>query len=153
MSRQRKITIGVGVVVPDPKTKSILVSRRLKKAGKDSLALPGGHIEEGETLVAAATRETFEETGLIVRPRELHGHTYVLHADEWFREDKHTWTVYVVGDIVGGTLENREPEKHENWRWEELWKLEEIVTEKDWLPMRALIYRMETIFNLDGGYC
>lgn len=33
--------------------------------------LPGGHVEPGETSVAAAIRETFEETGITVEHCEL----------------------------------------------------------------------------------
>ncbi|PCI50091.1 MAG: NUDIX hydrolase [Moraxellaceae bacterium] len=38
---------------------------------------PAGHVEEGETLIQAAVRETHEETGWVVTPTELLGfYTY-----------------------------------------------------------------------------
>jgi len=38
----------------------------VKPAGKDYWAMPKGHLEKGETIVEAATREVREETGLTV---------------------------------------------------------------------------------------
>ena len=50
--------------------------------------LPGGAMELGETIEAAAVRETFEETGLRVRPDTLLG---------VYTGDAHT---YANGDVV-----------------------------------------------------
>src|SRR5690554_6350809 len=59
---------------------------------------PAGHIEKGETVVAAAVRETLEESGWHVKPRGLVGfyifnapnmvtyHRYCLFADVLFEE-------------------------------------------------------------------
>ena len=44
---------------------------------------PAGHIEEGETIVAAARRETLEETGWLVEPEGLVGlYTYTAPANQ-----------------------------------------------------------------------
>ncbi|RJQ84768.1 NUDIX domain-containing protein [Amycolatopsis panacis] len=45
----------------------VLVIRRGWNPGKGKLALPGGHVERGETSRAAAVRELAEETGIRVR--------------------------------------------------------------------------------------
>jgi len=45
--------------------------------GKAVINQPAGHLEEGESLVAAAQRETLEETGWLVEPEALLGlYTY-----------------------------------------------------------------------------
>jgi 8-oxo-dGTP pyrophosphatase MutT (NUDIX family) len=70
--------------------------------------LPGGTVESGESLFAAAERETHEETGLVVRATE------VLHLREWewYAEDAPaSWgepgrglEVYVRCVLLRGTL-------------------------------------------------
>lgn len=42
----------------------VLVVRRAGLPGRGRLAMPGGFLEQGETLLACAVRETHEETGL-----------------------------------------------------------------------------------------
>lgn len=42
-----------------------------KKAFPNWIALPGGHIEEGENPLAAALREAHEETGISIDPKNI----------------------------------------------------------------------------------
>ena len=49
----------------------ILLIRRAKEPFMEGLALPGGHVDEGERPVDAASREGDEETGLLIRADEL----------------------------------------------------------------------------------
>ncbi|NDZ97101.1 NUDIX domain-containing protein [Streptomyces sp. SID6673] len=57
--------VGVGAVVWDSADRLLLVQRRYPpQVGRWSV--PGGKVEAGETLPAAAAREVAEETGLIV---------------------------------------------------------------------------------------
>lgn len=63
---------------------------REKSKGKDVLNQPAGHLELNETLIEAATRETYEETGYRVRitgylgvsqfSSPLNGVTYIRHS-------------------------------------------------------------------------
>ncbi|WP_335989298.1 NUDIX hydrolase [Glycomyces sp. MUSA5-2] len=50
----------------------VLVIERGTEPFKGRLALPGGHVEHGETSLEAAVRETAEETGLAVDAAALH---------------------------------------------------------------------------------
>lgn len=50
----------------------ILLQNRVKKDWQ-GYTLPGGHVEEGESIVAATIREMKEETGLIVKHPQLCG--------------------------------------------------------------------------------
>jgi 8-oxo-dGTP diphosphatase len=61
--------VGVGVIVLDGAR--VLLIRRGKPPKQGQWSLPGGHLELGETLRAAASREVQEETGLSVQVRDL----------------------------------------------------------------------------------
>jgi ADP-ribose pyrophosphatase YjhB (NUDIX family) len=51
----------------------IVLLRRGIEPGKGWWAQPGGFLEVDETVTEAAIRETFEETGLVVKPGEIIG--------------------------------------------------------------------------------
>lgn len=60
--------VGVGaVVIRDGR---VLLVKRGSQPGKGLWAVPGGSVELGETLQAAAEREILEETGLVIRAGE-----------------------------------------------------------------------------------
>jgi 8-oxo-dGTP diphosphatase len=65
----------------------------LAKRGKPPFiwSLPGGHVERGETLIAAAARELLEETGVVA---EL---SHFIEMAEIIREDAH----YVIACFTG----------------------------------------------------
>jgi 8-oxo-dGTP diphosphatase len=63
------VRVGVGVVVLD--SNKVLLIKRGKEPKKGEWSLPGGHVEPGETLRAAAQREVEEETGLSVAVQSL----------------------------------------------------------------------------------
>ena len=69
-----------GVVIRNS-INQILLVREIKPQCHGKYNLPGGHVEEGETAVECAVRETLEETGLSVRPQRLLG-VYQFHAGE-----------------------------------------------------------------------
>lgn len=49
----------------------VLLVQRARDPGRGEWALPGGKVGPGETVRAAAERETLEECGLVVRAGEL----------------------------------------------------------------------------------
>ena len=51
----------------------VLLVQRGKNPGKGQWSLPGGKVEIGETVQAAAVREVFEETGVVVEIGPLIG--------------------------------------------------------------------------------
>lgn len=65
-----KETAGVSVVVTYQQgaSQSILLIKRAKPPYEACWSLPGGRVEEGESLYEAAKREVQEETGLHVTP-------------------------------------------------------------------------------------
>jgi 8-oxo-dGTP diphosphatase len=65
-----RLTVDIVIELPDGRV--VLVRRRHPPPG---WAIPGGFVDEGETLEAAAVREAREETGLTVELMEQF-HTY-----------------------------------------------------------------------------
>lgn len=63
--------------------KIILLRRQNNKPQGNTWGIPSGKIDEGEDLITATCRETFEETGIIIPRTELKFFktTYVRYAD------------------------------------------------------------------------
>ena len=60
--------VGVGAVIM--RDGSVLLVKRGREPAKGLWAIPGGAVEPGETLQAAAEREIFEESGVVIRAGE-----------------------------------------------------------------------------------
>ena len=71
MARKEQAIFTVLCVVSDG-IGNILVEDRLDPDWP-GICLPGGHVEPGESFTAAAIRETFEETGLVMEDPRLCG--------------------------------------------------------------------------------
>ena len=71
MARKEQAIFTVLCMVSDGNG-NILVEDRLDPDWP-GICLPGGHVEPGESFTAAAIRETFEETGLIMEDPRLCG--------------------------------------------------------------------------------
>jgi 8-oxo-dGTP pyrophosphatase MutT (NUDIX family) len=90
----------------------------LRRAGNvyatGQLCLPSGHLEQGESIVAAAVRETREETGIALGPEALrlavsvHQRSPGGHARIGFAFEPGTWS---------GEPANTEPHKHSELVW------------------------------------
>jgi 8-oxo-dGTP pyrophosphatase MutT (NUDIX family) len=77
-------------------------------------ASPSGHLEQGESIVAAAVRETLEETGIALDPQALrhavsvHQRNPGGHARVGFAFEPASWS---------GEPANTEPHKHSELVW------------------------------------
>lgn len=91
IGHDRLIAVGAGVFVY--KDKKVLLQKR-----KDNLcwALHGGVVEMGERVEDAATRELFEETGLIANKLELLG---IFSGDDRMYIYPNGDEVYLIGII------------------------------------------------------
>jgi 8-oxo-dGTP diphosphatase len=97
MKQYRNPTPTVDIILE--RDSNVLMVRRNNDPFKDHLSLPGGFVNEGETVEDAMKREAMEETSLEVHPIEILG----VYSDPTRDPRKHIMTVVFIGIIVGGT--------------------------------------------------
>jgi 8-oxo-dGTP diphosphatase len=117
------------------------MGKRKGKHGASTWAFPGGHLEWNETVAKCASRETSEETGIIIDPILFRKLTFT--NDIFSADDKHYITLYMEAPWYSDLGEARvmEPNKCEEWKWFS------SPPEPLFLPVQNLI---DTGFNLWG---
>ena len=103
--------IGVGVIVM--RQGRVLLGQRIGAHGAGTWALPGGHLEFGESVEQCAAREVLEETGLVITSISPGPWT----SDVFASEGKHFVTLFVVATGVEGEPQLCEPQKCAGWKW------------------------------------
>ena len=88
----------VDVVIPSGD--GVVLIRRAGDPFEGQWALPGGFVEVGETVEAAATREAAEETGLAVELARLVG----VYSEPDRDPRGHNVSVAFLARVVGGDL-------------------------------------------------
>ena len=101
MSKPRETRLGCYAVIVDG-SKMLLcrLSDTLPNQGK--WTLPGGGLDFGETLEAALEREVLEETGLVVKGKELLFHN--SRFTEFEDRDQHWFQFLFSVEVIGGEL-------------------------------------------------
>ncbi|MFZ2114206.1 MAG: NUDIX hydrolase [Solirubrobacteraceae bacterium] len=84
------LTVDVVVLAGTGTSRRVLLIQRGNQPFRDSWALPGGFVEQGEQVVEAAPRELAEETGMRV------GELRLLGVYDTPGRDPRGWTVSVV---------------------------------------------------------
>lgn len=103
--------VGVGVIVT--RSGRVLLGLRKGAHGAGTWALPGGHLEYGESVESCARREVKEETGLVVRPVARGPYS----SDVFAEAGKHYVTLFVVAACGPGEPKVLEPDRCEQWGW------------------------------------
>jgi 8-oxo-dGTP diphosphatase len=103
--------VGVGVIVL--REGLVLLGKRLGSHGAGTWALPGGHLEFGESVEECASREVKEETGLHLQSVVLGPYT----SNVFPVEHKHYVTLFAIGECAQGEPQVLEPTKCSSWQW------------------------------------
>ncbi|XP_046559066.1 LOW QUALITY PROTEIN: uncharacterized protein LOC124268092 [Haliotis rubra] len=128
--------VGVGVFVTSQNHPGcVLLGIRQGSTGEGTYAVPGGHLEFGESWEKCGAREVLEETGL-----SLKGVRYCTVVNGVKREENyHYITLFVRGEVdlsYKAEPENTEPTKCLGWEWVEWDKFPPL--ENLFCPLRVL---------------
>ena len=96
-------TVGVNGLIFDNQKRVLLVLRN----DMDAWCLPGGGLEQGESLTEAVKREVIEETGLVVEIKKLIG--------VYTKQDKNDIVFSFLCEVVNGELKIGEESKELKW--------------------------------------
>jgi 8-oxo-dGTP diphosphatase len=115
----------------------VLLSRRLDTGYRDGeYSVPAGHLDGGETVIAAAQREAQEEVGLQLAAEEI------LFCGVMHRiEDDERVDFFVRVRSWAGEPFNNEPGKCDDLRWER----------RDALPANMVPYVRQALGNFGRG--
>jgi 8-oxo-dGTP pyrophosphatase MutT (NUDIX family) len=156
-------TLSVAVAVAILHDKKILIGKRGPECltGKGLLALPGGHVDDGETIADAIVRECVEETGLTVKP---HGRMFrpplFATVTPWAVSDygpaHNHLTLWFAATLAPYCSEKplvMEPTKCEWWQWMSLVDIAHLPGVHDpsseqyyWLPHDIFANRLYPIW-------
>jgi len=101
------------VIVLNKQNNQILLSVRLIGAGKGTYALPGGKMNEGESIWGCVARELREEVGLEFRQGYIVSDRQTNHPG--FPKVR---SIGVIATKWGGELKKQSPEPHAHSKWE-----------------------------------
>ena len=135
---KEKFLSAIYLIIKNDNEKVLLQRRQGTKLWPGFLALPAGHIDEGEDAYMAAVREAKEELGIEIKVQDI-GDTFVVN-----RRNKSLSPYYdVYFEVVkySGTITINEPEKCSELVWCDL----------NNLPEDMIDYEKEAIENNLNG--
>ena len=129
MSRATSTVLTNLCLIEDTSTNKVVLQYRSPERYKkwSGYAFPGGHIEEGESLVESVIREVYEETGLTIADPKL------VAVKDWPLDDGGRYIVfcYKATEFTGQLRSSEEGEVS----WVEKDQLEKLDLSYDMLPL------------------
>jgi 8-oxo-dGTP diphosphatase len=117
----KRVNVAYVILVNENKGKILMVKNKGTKGSY--YTLPGGAVEEGETLGEAARREAREETGLIIETKGLAG-----VSEAYFEErGHHAVFFYFHAEIKSGKIGISFPDEIEEVIWMNFAKAKEYI--------------------------
>lgn len=106
-------TIRISCEIIVKKDNTFLLGKRKGGYGDGTWALPGGHLEFGETLIACARRELMEELGIISQDLWLAFITDGINT----AKDRHYLHMTFITEQYSGEITLKEPDKCYEWKF------------------------------------
>ena len=129
MSRKTYTVLTNLCLIEDTSTNKVVLQYRSPERYKkwSGYAFPGGHIEEGESLVESVIREVYEETGLTIADPKL------VAVKDWEPEEGGRYIVfcYKATEFTGQLRSSEEGEVS----WVKKDQLEKLDLSYDMLPL------------------
>lgn len=117
-----RVAVGAVIIYEN----KVLLVLRGKAPAKDVWSIPGGAVDLGETLQAAAEREVLEETGLHIKAGEIIYTFEAIQRDETGRVQYHYVILDLTADLIDPTEDPVPADDARDVRWFELSKLTEV---------------------------
>jgi 8-oxo-dGTP diphosphatase len=117
----------VGIILKQD-NQVLLVKRCNTDWASERWNFPGGLLEDGETLLQAAIRETREETGVIIDPADF-TLVHVLHVQAGGSNTRTIIGFYFMAEKWRDTPINNEPDKHSDIGWFDVHNLPVTATQ------------------------
>ncbi|KAK4897190.1 hypothetical protein LTR27_005083 [Elasticomyces elasticus] len=136
--------VGVGVFVfRSAEDGHFIVGERKGSHGAGTIALPGGHLDFGESFEDCAAREIKEETGIDIENIRFLTATNTVFGDT----GKHYVTIFMAANAIakpeGESPEPKllEPDKCESWSWCTFDEMKEVPAhgKKLFQPLHSLM--------------
>lgn len=129
----------------------ILLGRKGRKLGKGFWNGFGGGVEEGESVLAAAIRETHEEVGITPLQLKKIGEIVFVYPDKPLGANEHEVHVFIASDFAGRVRQTSEMETPTWFSASEIPYAEMWPSDAAWLPYalagKAFMGRIE--FDID----
>ncbi|PCL91578.1 NUDIX hydrolase [Paenibacillus lautus] len=115
----KRIDVAYSLITDKDKTKILMV----KNHKNGTWSLPGGGVEESETLDAAAIREAKEETGFDIK---VHG-VVAINEAILTKHDEHVVFITFRAEIIGGQQEITRPSEISHVEWVDIDRADEFM--------------------------